>query len=356
MSQLPDETDKSYNARKLLVDQQLESLAKAANDLEQLTLGWALDTSAKTSHVDLVIAAVDGTPLAKQLSQVKNSRSDFAGFMSPDAAASFNVAATMNKENTGQFVTGLQTFRTQARQRIDAEERLSGDDASKKLAKEMVGEIFDAIQATLESGKIDAGATLKLTEKSMALAVGAHVANPKALEDALKKFNQLVENEPKFPGIKFDAATHNGVRFHTTQIPVPQDDEISKVLGSRLDVALGIGSDSVYLALGSESLTLVKQLIDKSKTMTSKEVPPLQVNVLLAPIFQFAAAMQKDNPDVKATAEALSKSQGKDQVHVAVMPQANGLMIRIDAQEAVIAMVARSLAASGAAAVQGGLP
>ena len=154
------------------MDQQLESLAKAANDLEQLTLGWALDTSAKTSHVDLVIAAVDGTPLAKQLSQVKNSRSDFAGFMSPDAAASFNVAATMNKENTGQFVTGLQTFRTQAMQRIDAEERLSGDDASKKLAKEMVGEIFDAIQATLESGKIDAGTTLKLTEKSMALAVG----------------------------------------------------------------------------------------------------------------------------------------------------------------------------------------
>ena len=119
------------------------------------------------------------------------------------------------------------------------------------------------------------------------------MADPKALEDALKKFNQLVENEPNFPGIKFDAAKHNGVRFHTTQIPVPQDDEISKVLGSRLDVALGIGSDSVYLALGSESLTLVKQLIDKSKTMTSKEVPPLQVNVLLAPIFQFAAAMQK---------------------------------------------------------------
>ena len=50
---------------------------------------------------------------------------------------------------------------------------------------------------------------------------------------------------------------------------------------------------------------------------------------------------------MKATAEALSKSQGKDQVHMAVMPQANGLMIRIDAQEAVIAMVARSLAASG---------
>ena len=43
----------------------------------------------------------------------------------------------------------------------------------------MVGEVFDAIKATFESGKIDAGATLNVSDKSMALVVGAYVADTK---------------------------------------------------------------------------------------------------------------------------------------------------------------------------------
>ena len=65
--------------------------------------------------------------------------------------------------------------------------------------------------------------------------------------------------------IKFDADKHAGVSFHTASIPVPSDQNISKVVGDKLDVAVGIGEKSVYLALGTDSLKLAKKLIDKSK-------------------------------------------------------------------------------------------
>lgn len=350
LDKMPKESDADYAARKKMVEGQIQALATAINEIDQLTLGWALDTTAKTTHIDLTLAAVAGSDFGKQLSQVKETTSDFTGFLAPDAAASLNVSAKIAKDNTEQIVAALQTVRAGALAHIDADDKLS-DEATKKIAKEMVSEVFDAIQATIESGKIDAGATLNLSDKAMALVVGAYVADPNSLEDALKKFAKLAEKEPNFPGIKFDADKHGGVRFHTASLPVPKEEGISRILGDKLEVAVGIGSKSAYLALGTDSLKLCKQLIDKSKSDASKRVPPLQLNVSLTPIFQFAAAMQ-DRPEVNAMAEELAKSQGKDHVRLVVTPQPNAVMISLNAEEGVIRLLARA----GRMATAGGLP
>jgi len=74
------------------------------------------------------------------------------------------------------------------------------------------------------------------------------------------------------------------VRFHTASVSVPSEDKISKVIGNKLDVAVGLGANSVYLAVGTDSLNMCKSLIDKSKAETSKQLPPFQVNVALLPI------------------------------------------------------------------------
>jgi hypothetical protein len=340
-----DETDEAFAARKKLVTDQIDSLSKSVNEVDQLTVGLALDAKAKSGRVDLSIAAVPGSESAKLMGQIQSSASSFAGFLLPDAAAAMNISAKVGKDAMSQIAPALQSFRAQAAERIDAEARLP-DPAAKKLAKEMVGEVLDAIQATLETGKIDAGAALTLGDKTMAVVAGAYVAEPSKLEDALKKFAKLMEGEDDFPGIKFNAETYNGVRFHTTKIPVPQDDPVAKVLGDKLDVAVGIGPKSVYLALGTDSIKLCKSVIDKSKADASKPVPPLQVNVALAPIFRFAAAMQ-DQPTITAMAEELAKSNGKDKVRLTVTPDGLVTTIRIEAQEGVLKMLGAAFMASG---------
>jgi hypothetical protein len=344
LGRLPNEGDTEYEARKKITEKQLETLTTAISDIDQLTLGAALDLEAKSGHIDLSVTAVPGSKSAKQMAQMQAIPSGFAGFLAPDAAASLNVTSQIAKEDAQQITAALATIRASALDHVENHSKLS-DEGSKKLAKEMLGEVFDAIQATLESGKIDAGATLNLSDKAMALVVGAYVAEPQALEEALRKFTKLAEKEPNFPGIKFDADSHEGVRFHTTSIPVPQDKSVAKVLGEKLDVAVGIGPKSVYFALGSDSLKLAKQLIDKSKSPSTKALPPFQLNVALAPIFKFAAAMQEDEEQRKSItslADELAKSAGKDKVSLVVTPQKAGLTIRLEAQEGVLRLLANA--------------
>jgi hypothetical protein len=313
-----------------------------------------MDLTAKTAHIDLTMTAVDGSDSAKQLTQLEPATSLFAGFLADDAAASLSVTARMEQANTEQIVAGLSAVKAQALQHIESDSKIASDEASKKLAKEMLNEVFNAIEATFKSGRIDAGATLMLDDKTMALAVGAYVADPMALENAVKKFAELAKNEPKFPGIKFDADKHGDVRFHTASIPVPKEQGISKVLGEKLDVAVGIGKETAYLALGTDSLGLVKKLIDKSKEETSQKLPPFQVNVSLTPIFKFAAALQEEGDSVKKMAEELAKSEGKDHVTLVVKPDKGAVTIRLEAEEGVL----RLLANAGKMATQagGGLP
>ena len=98
------ETDEAFAARQKMVETQIEALTKAINDVDQLTLGVALDTTAKSAHVDLSVAVVPGSDSAKQISQVQNSTTDFAGFLVPEAAASLNLTAKIEKSQIEQLV------------------------------------------------------------------------------------------------------------------------------------------------------------------------------------------------------------------------------------------------------------
>ncbi|REK19197.1 MAG: hypothetical protein DWQ37_02040 [Planctomycetota bacterium] len=354
LSRQSGESDEAFEARREMVEAQMEQLTDAINELEQLTLGLALDPNAKTAQLDLSFAALEGTDSAKAFAKAKpTSASSFAGFLVPDAAASLNLTTELAESDAEQFVAGLDAVRTQALQQIEGEDRLP-DEASKKLATEMVNQVFDAIRATFESGKVDAAATLDVSDEKMALAVGAYVADPQSLDEALKKFAKLMADEPDFPDIKFDADKHDGVVFHTASIPVPQDQKIAKVLGENLDVAVGIGEKSVYLALGTDSLEMTKKLIDGSKTAADKQLPPFQLTVSLGPVFEFASALQDDGDgesNVKMMAAELAKSPGKDHVRLEYIPESSGATIRVTAEEGALKLLGsllKNAQASGA--------
>jgi hypothetical protein len=343
LARQPDETDEAFDGRKKLVESQIESLTSVINELEQLTLGIALDPAAKTAHVDLAFKALPGSKSARQFAKAKMTRSNFAGFLVPDAAASLNVSTQLEKGDTEQFTSGLEALRSQALEQIKLP-----DEASKKLADEVVGEVFDVIKATFETGKIDAGATFQVTDKSMTLVVGAYAADSKKVTDALKKLEKLGEKDPNFPKISFDASEHAGVSFHTATIPVPAGSQLAQVVGDKLDVAVGVGADSVYLALGNDCVAKTKSLIDASKAAANKDVLPFQANVALAPVLKLASAFQpaaegSAEDTLKPMLEDLAKVPGKDHVKLEFLPEPNGAKLRLSAEEGVLMLLGRAL-------------
>ena len=130
----------------------------------------------------------------------------------------------------------------------------------REALKAAANDVFDAIEATIKEGQIDGGASLNASPDSLTFVAGVHVKEPAKIEDALKKLEAVAKKQPDFPGIKWNAANHAGVNFHTLSAPVPEDKKgPRKMFGETLDVAIGIGPDAVYVAVGKDNIAAVEQ-------------------------------------------------------------------------------------------------
>jgi hypothetical protein len=335
LQQQEGETDAQFEVRRQVVENQLAMFEKSAKELDQITLGLDIDSSEKQVHLDIDTTVLAGSALAKQLAAQADAKTKFAGFVSDEAAAYFNVTSKLDAEQIKQTLEQMKAVRAQVDKAIDEEENLPNDEA-KKHVKQIVGKLLDSFEATINTGSIDGGGALQLDD-TLTFAAGGFVADGAELEKAFRDLVKLAEKEPDFPGVKFDAAKHKDVRFHTLSVPVKDDKDAQKVLGETLEVVIGIGPKAGYLAFGAEGLELLKKVIDESAGAATA-VPPMQVNVSLAQIFKFAAA-KGDEPQVAMLAESLAESDGADHVTLTVTPVANGQRVRLLLEEGVLELL-----------------
>ena len=316
---------------------QLESLVKMVDELDELMVGFAIDGPGKRTYLDVNVTAREGTNLAKQYSLLADTKSSFAGFLLPNAAANLNFSSTMAKEDIDQVVTVLKGVRTNAMKEIDNDPNL---DATKRgAAKEVLGSMMDALVKTVEGGKLDGGAVLLLDAKTVDFAAGGLVADGKAIEDSFKRLIDLAKNEPDFPTVKLNSGAHGGITFHSITAPIPESErEARELLGDKVNIVLGTGPKAVYVAFGKNAESLLKQVIDKSAQDGSKSVPPGQLNVALLPILKFAASVDTNNEIVPELLKVLEKS-GKDKINIVSQPIKNGANTRIQVEEGVLQVI-----------------
>jgi hypothetical protein len=316
---------------------QLAALVKTLDELDAIMLGFAVDGPGKRTYLDLNITAKEGTSLAKQYSQLADTKTSFAGFLLPNAALTLNLSSTMAKEDIEQTVAVLNGVKAKALKDIDNDPNL--DAANRGTKKEVLGSMLDALTKTLAGGKLDGGAVLVLEDKSVDFAVGGLVADGKEIEDSFKRLIELAKNEPEFPTVKLNSGSHAGIAFHSITAPIPDSEKDARdILGDKVNIILGTGPKAVYLSFGKNAESLVKQVIDKSAQDGSKAVPPMQLNVALLPILKFAASVDANNEIVTEMIKVLEKS-GKDKVNLTSQPIKNGGNVRIQAEEGVLQII-----------------
>jgi len=336
---MPGESAEDFQTRKDLTKMQLEATKAALNELDQATLGWAVDETGASTYIDLSITAVEGTKTARQMASLAETTTDFAGFIQEDAAVSMHVASKIDKEEIEQTVTLMEKIRANAMKELEADEDLG--DEERAAAKTILGTVLDVFVATIESGKMDMGATVMLGESKMTMVAGGYVADGKALEDGLKKLVELAKDDPDFPGVKWDAETHEGIRMHTMEAPLKDGDEDARnIFGDNVEVVVGVGEESFYLAFGKDTLSSLKGIIDASKAAEGKNVLPMQMSVSAGSIMRFAASMD-DDPQVQMIAGLLEGAGGKDKINVTVEPMKLGAKYRIEVEEGILKAVGR---------------
>ena len=125
-----------------------------------------------------------------------------------------------------------------------------------------------------------------------------------------------------------------------------------QLLGSQLDVAMGIGPEAAYLAVGKNNMEAVTKAIDASASEKGKAVPPFEIVVSLGPIMEMAAAQAEESPQ-KEVAQQIAdylhnEAQGRDHVRAVGKMIPNGVEYHLEAEEGVL----KAIGKAGAAAQQ----
>ncbi len=349
LRKLPNESDAQFESRKELTGMQIEQIKRAISELDQATIGLALDSEQQRTYLDFAYTAVPDTKLAEQLTLNKDPKTNFAGFFQPDAAMMMTFASKVGESDIAQVNQMFDTVRKQVMTAIEEEGDLPSEKA-REVAKSAVDDFLDAFQATLQAGVMDGGAVLNLAPNSMTLVAGGFVGEPAKVESGLKKLVELAKEEKDFPGIAWNSDNHGDVSFHTISVPVPaNEEEPRKLFGDTMEIVVGIGKQSVYFALGRDCISAVKGVIDASAAEPQKSVPPMEMSLSLQQIMNTAvefAEGEEEKATIRSIAAMLaSDDTGRDHVRIVVQPIPNGVRSRVELEEGV-------LRAIGAAAMQ----
>ena len=347
-----EESDEQFAQRQKMAEAQMEQMTRLINEVDNVKLGLAVDSAQQRAYADFTYVFVPGSKMAKQMAAYKEPKTDFAGFYQTDAAVTVTFATQADPKLIADDMAQMDATLSSSKDQINAEIDKKVDDAEAREAlKGALSDVFDALGETLKSGEIDGGAALNLSADSLTLVAGAHIKDPSKVESALKKLEAAAKTQPDFPGIKWNAAEHAGVKFHTMSVPVPEKEEgPRKLLGEQMEVAVGLGPEAVYVAVGKNNIEAVSKAIDASASEKGKVVPPFELAISITPIMEMAAAQAEEGDQrviVQKVSDYLkSEAQGRDHIRAVGQIVPNGLTYHFEAEEGVLKAIGKAASAA----------
>ncbi len=348
LQQKPDESDEEFAQRKALVASQIGQLKVLINDLDQITIGWAIDRPAKKTYLDFTLTAQPGSKSAAQFNQAGDLKTQFAGFQRSDAMASISMTGKAAPEDAASTTEMIATLRERMSKEIDKSNDFP-DEARKAKVKELLGGLIDVVADTAKSGTIDAGMAV-VGKGPVTFALGAHVADSAKAEKLALEAVNLAKSEGDISDLRLNEAAHGDVHFHSFAPNVPPNAEgAEKLIGPNPRVVMGFGKQSVYLAFGANGVKVLQEAITASEKNAGQPAMPFQLTISLGPILKLAADAQPGNPILGMVASSLEES-GQDKIRITSQPIPNGSRGRLEAEEGVLRLIGSAAAmASGGA-------
>ena len=118
---MPGEDDASYEARTAMMDTQMEAMKQLFDDLDQLSIGFNIDSEDKSIYLDLNMSAVPGSDLAEQMASSADMTTEFGGFTREDAMLSMSVVGEMSAADIQNAKAQMGSVRDQMIAQMKAE-------------------------------------------------------------------------------------------------------------------------------------------------------------------------------------------------------------------------------------------
>jgi hypothetical protein len=306
------------------------------DDMDHLLLGWNVDAKSKSTYLDLEITAKAGTKLADQFARIKTGKTNFAGLELPNAAVAGHWIGAISDDDVAQTKNGLAALQKSAVTELQ-KQNVSEDEV--KLATQLLGDLIDVVQKTVETKKVDNGVAVMLEPGAVTVVAGAAIADGAKLEKTIQRLTDEIQKNGQLAGlVNVSAENYQGIRLHIITGPTP-DQELVSLVGDTLEVVVGTADDKVLIAAGHDAVKVIKKAIDASKTADGKDAAPMKIVVAVTPIAKFLAGTVEDE-QVKAAASMvagmLEKANGKDRVTITAEPIAQGVRLRLQPQEGLL--------------------
>jgi len=190
--QMPGESDDDYAVRVNMARHAVESLSAMVDDLDDVLLGWNFDPTAKTTHLDVETTAQAGTKLANRFAQMKPGKTNFAGLLVSNPAATANLTRALADEDVTEVKNALAAARKSLLKTLQNKKL---PEAETKLATQLLSDVLDVVEKTVEGKKIDVALMLALDPGAATLVAGGTIADGAKLEKALKQLVDRVQQE-----------------------------------------------------------------------------------------------------------------------------------------------------------------
>ncbi|MBL9082922.1 MAG: hypothetical protein JNK76_14000 [Planctomycetales bacterium] len=341
MQKAAEENPEAAEVQKALTEGYLEMMTEAIKDLDSYTVGFAIDDKTRSAYLDVTALMKDGSKLAEQVSKsaAEGKPSKLPGLADALRIFNFHINAPVMEDEIEAVLDlieqGRETVATKIKEEI-------ADAEGQKVVTDLVNDVFDVVEATIEDGQINGGAVIT-GDGPFSVVLGAKVVDGETIDDVLKRAAKLAENEADFPEIEFDAEEKAGLTFHIVTLPpFPEDDKegFEEFFGSEeASLAIGISDEVLMLSIGADPVAAAVEVLGKKSG--AKNLPLMQAQLKVGPLMKIAAKqVGEEQPMVAALAEEMLKSK-KDHLNLTATLIKNGERVRFEIEEGIISSIGK---------------
>jgi hypothetical protein len=319
-------------------------------DVEKLGIGLAVDKEKDVIALDVTAAMVPGSAAADVWTDAGKATSTIGSPATADgkpAAVRAHYAQAVPAAAKAAIEAGLA-------QAIPA-------DSDDPLAGVVGGLVRDLTGAMLETGAVDAGITLDVSEADAkaplpAVTIGMKVKDGAALEKKVKERLSKKDSLPPGVSVKFDAGKQGDARLHEVSVGL-EGNPLDERIGDKVTLTLAVAPSYAYLLVGGDVPKRLAAALAAGGKPVATAAPLTGIDVSLASLVAYAAKMTKafepDNPQGEMLADVAKEAAGKKTtlVQFSVKPVQRGVTLRLSADAGAIQTIA-----AGAMTGAGGPP
>ena len=317
----------------------LEAAIENLQDVEKLALGLAVNKEKDLVAVDVTAVMVPGSAAADVWADAGKTASTVGSPASTDG----KPAAV--RAHYAQAVPAA------ARAAIEAAlAQALPADADDPIAGVVAPLLRDIAAAMLETGAVDAGFTLDVSDASStaplpAVTIGMKVKDGAALEKKVKERLGKKDSLPPGVTVKFDAGMQGDARLHEVSVGL-EGNPLADQIGDTVTLTLAVAPQYAYLLVGGDVPKRLAAAMAAGGKPIATAAPLTGIDVSLASLVAYAAKMtqafQPGDPQGDMLADVAEQAADKKstQVQFTVKPVPRGVTLRLSADAGALQTIA----------------